>query len=152
MKFASSPRVNWGRIVAVQCTAALVAMLTWLVATGGGAQIVVWMLMYGFLPVELGGALPPVLCAMFFWWFVIWKGRGRIRELLAVMAGAAVGCVVPWFGLYSLHIPEDTSRVFVVLVGSCSAVGFAIWVLVAWRHGVGGASPDAIEATQPSLN
>lgn len=94
------------------------------------------LLSIGVLPVLLGGALPPFCAAAITWWLATAWGRGPVREALAVMTGALTGSLVPLFLLRSLGaaVPPDWLIGMWGSIAGCSAAGFALWILAAWRR------------------
>ena len=144
----SLPRIRWGRIAALHFSAALAVMVVYLALASPNMSALTFFPI-GIPPVLLGGALPPYLVAVITWWLATAWGRGRIREVLAVTVGALVGSLVPLFFLRLLGLPADAIAVLAGSVAGCSAVGFATWVLVAWRRPAVGSDTTSGE---PSLN
>jgi hypothetical protein len=93
-------------------------------------------------------AFPPFLGARIAHRVATGTDRGRDKELAAVVIGALIGALVPVaiYGVW-LGFGEPTPWILSVIVGTASAIGFAIWVWLAWR-------PQQVDAEQgqPSLN
>lgn len=133
-----APHIPWARIAAVHFSAALVVMVALFAILGGGSSLeLLWV---GIIPLILGGALPPYLGGASVWWLVSTFGRGRIREAMGAAAGALVGSAVPLLGLRAVSLPADTIGWMWGSIAGCSALGFAIWVLVAWQRVIRSAS------------
>jgi hypothetical protein len=136
MSRADAPRIPWLAMVNVQVAGALVVMFgIFLVMNRGFAGEVFPLLLLGVIPVVVLGALPPFLVAGATWWLATAWGRGRVREVLAVMAGAVLGSLVPLLSLRLLGnaLPPEWLIGMWGSIALCSAVAFAIWVGAAWR-------------------
>jgi hypothetical protein len=145
---AEGPRIPWRRVAALQLGAgAFVAFAAVLFLFEFGLQAVP-LGMFAVLVVTAAGALPPFLGALAAHRIATRRGRDRRREVVAVVIGALAGSLVPlvvfsvWLGLGS---PDALA--FTGIVAAASAIGFAIWVLVAWRR-----KPAATETPADSLN
>jgi len=129
---AENPVIPWGWIAVLHFSAAFGVMVVYL-ATAGPDPSGLKFIGIGVIPVLVGGALPPYLAAVVTWWLATAWGRGRIREVLAVSAGALVGSIVPLFLLRSMTENPAVIAGYAGSIAGCSSIGFAIWVLVAWR-------------------
>lgn len=131
----TEPVIPWRRVTFVHVVVSMVVSLTpgLLVAAGVG----------GFLPaalivafaVTIVAGIPPLVAAWLAHRIVVRNGRRLGRELIAVVVGAMIGAIVPMLVLALIRVSLDVTAIFAAVVGAGSAIGFAIWVLVAWRHG-----------------
>jgi hypothetical protein len=140
------PRIPWRRIALVHFGAALVVMVVVLAVSDPGLSGLQFV-PFGILPVLLGGALPTFLGARIAWHLVTRRGRELWREIGAVAVGALVGALLPWIALI---IGTFSPELIAALIGPTavfSALGFAIWIRVAWR-----ARPPRTETPGDSLN
>jgi hypothetical protein len=125
-----SPRIRWGRMIALQLVAGFLAGLAVpLIAGQGDPQWIVIGLISGVVISLVGGGLP-LLGAGFGYFLATRAGRGPGREVLGVTLGALVGAAVIGFVLAALV--GVYGLVLTAVIGIASAIGFAIWVLVAW--------------------
>jgi hypothetical protein len=127
-----APRIRWGRMTALQLGAGAVAGFAVPgVAAISDPQWIPIAIVSGFVVALIGGGLP-----LFGAWLahVIATRGGRAfgREVGAVVIGALVGALP--IGLLLMSFVGTYGLILVAVIGIGSAIGFAIWVLVAWRH------------------
>jgi ABC-type uncharacterized transport system permease subunit len=130
----SGPRIPWRRMAIVQLVAgAVVAFASVLFLFEFGLQALPLALLAAVLVTVLA-ALPPVLAAWVAHRTAIRSSRGRRREVVAVVVGALAGSLVPLL-VFSLvfGLGARDGLIFSGIVAVASAIGFAIWVFVAWR-------------------
>lgn len=147
------PRVRWRRITLVHLLAgALVGFALpafFLLASSMMTfQVTGWipLLLISSLVVALLGGLP-LLAAWITWLLVSRRRRGLGREVAAVAGGALIGSLP--VGLLANAFFNSWQAVLIVegVLGVPCAIGFAIWVLVAWRR-----TPADTETPADSLN
>jgi hypothetical protein len=144
-------RISWGRMTLVHLGAGFLvafALPLILMVTEGDIDFgwfVAPALIVALLIAAVGGGVPLVLARVAHL-IVVMPGRGLVREVAAVAGGALLGAVVVAGILYAVTT-SAWSLWTILVIGLPSAIGFAIWVLVAWR-------PRRVDAGAPehSLN
>jgi hypothetical protein len=125
-----SPWIRWGRITALQLGAGF--LVAFLVPAFLGQWRGEWIglaLISGLVIGLIGGGIPLLGARLGF--FIATRGaRGPGRELLGVVLGALAGAAL--LGLAFTAYVGVYGFVLVAVIGLGSAVGFTIWVLVAW--------------------
>ena len=130
----AKPRIRWGRIAALHLGAGLVAgfvvpLVMLGTADSSWAQWIAVAFISAVVVCLVGGGLP-LLLAWVAWALVSRNRRGPWREVGAVVAGALLGSLLVSVALTALV--GLTALTAVLLIGLPSAIGFMIWVLVAW--------------------
>ena len=131
-----APRVRWRRATLVQLGAGTVVGFAVPAIALQGYNF------FGTLPILLvaglaigiiGGGLP-LLGAWITWLVVSRSGRGRGREVAAVVGGAMVGALPVSLLTFGFWNNWEPVLITILLIGVPSAIGFTIWVLLAWRR------------------
>jgi ABC-type uncharacterized transport system permease subunit len=130
----AGPRIPWRRLAAVQLGAgALVAFISVLFLFEFGLRALPLALLAAVLVTVLA-ALPPVLVAWVAHRAAIRSTRNLRREVVAVVIGALAGSLVPLLVFSTvLGLGARDGLIFSGIVAVASAIGFAIWVWLAWR-------------------
>jgi hypothetical protein len=136
-----APRVPWRRITLVHLLAGgvmgfVVPTLFFLGSNLLTANVLGYLpiLLISAIVVALIGSGPTLLAAWIVWLVVSRARRGLGRELVAVAAGALVGSLPVSLLLGGFLNSWEPGLLGVLFFGVPSAIGFAIWVLVAWRR------------------
>ncbi len=142
-------RISWGRMTLVHLGVGfLVALALPLILTvaEGGPDIgwfVAPALIVALLIAAVGGGVP-LLLARVAHRIVMIPGRGLAREIAAVSGGALLGAVVV-AGILYVVTTSAWSLWTILVIGLPSAIGFSIWVALAWREPRGAATgPDSL--------
>lgn len=138
------PRIPWGRMAVVHLVAGAVVAFFVVMFLFEFKFEAAYLGLLAAMLIAAGAALPSFLGARIAHRVAVGTDRGRGREIAAVVIGALVGSLVPavLYGIW-LGFGEPTPWIFSGIVAVASAIGFAIWVLVAWRRRPADVEPGA---------
>ena len=130
----ADPRIRWSRIATLQLGAGMVAGFAVPALlfgfSGGDAVSFIPLALLSAAIVGLVGGGVPLLFGWIVWALVSRARRGPWREVVAVAGGALLGSIV--ISVVMMTILGVGGFAAVIAIGVPSAIGFAVWVLVAW--------------------